>query len=169
MKRRLHLLNCVTVALLLSGCMGYQLGGSRPEGIETVAVAPVVNSTAEPAIELQVTHALRQRIQFDGRLKLAESAEQADAVIEVKLTAYQLSPIAFRTDLRTTPELYRIRIKGVGELKNAKTGKVISTSSTFGESVFEFASDLTTSKRDALPAAADEIARFMVDDLIESW
>ncbi len=29
--------------------------------------------------------------------------------------------------------------------------------------------DLTSSKRDALPIAAKEIVRFMLDDLIETW
>ncbi|MBT8046178.1 MAG: hypothetical protein KJN67_03325 [Pontiella sp.] len=169
MKRRIHLLNCLAATLVLTGCMGYRLGGSLPEGITTVAVAPVVNKTSEPAIELQITHALRERIQFDGRLKLVDNVQQADAVIEVALSAYQLNPIAFRTDLRTTPELYRVRISGNAELKKVATGKVIASSTTFGESVFEFKSDLTSSKRDALPAAASEIARLMVDDLIEQW
>ena len=70
MKRSIHLFTGITTLLLLTGCMGYQLGGTRPEGIETVYMAPVVNTTTEPAIELQVTKALRQRLQFDGRLKL---------------------------------------------------------------------------------------------------
>ncbi len=169
MMRRIHFLNGISTALLLSGCMGYRLGGSRPEGIRTVALAPVVNSTTEPAIELQVTHALRERIQFDGRLKLVNSAEEADAVIEVELTRYDLAPIAYRTDLRNTPELYRLRITGTAELKDAETGETLSESKTYGEATFPFQADLTSSKRDALPAAAREIAKFMADDLIDRW
>jgi hypothetical protein len=169
MKRRIHLLNGVAATLLFSGCMGYQLGGSSPEGIETVTMAPVVNSTGEPAIELQVTHAMRQRIQFDGRLKLVNAVENADAVIEIALTDYSLKPISYRSDLRTTPDTYRLRITGEAELRNTETGEVLSTSKTYGESTFEFEADLTSSKRDALPRAAEEIAKFMVDDLIERW
>ena len=149
--------------------MGYQLGGSRPEGIETVHLAPVINATTESAIELQVTHALRQRIQFDGRLKLRNSSDSADAIIEVKLTDYSLTAIAFRDDLRTTPEQYRMRITGTATLKDAETGETLSESTTYGETRFYFESDLTTSKRNALPKAAQELAKFMVDDLIERW
>jgi len=149
--------------------MGYQLGGTRPEGIETVHVASIVNTTTEPAIELQVTHALRQRIQFDGRLKLLNSPENADAVIEVELTNYKLTSIAFRDDLKTTPAEYRLRITGVATLKDAGTGEILSESKTYGEARFFFESDLTTSKRNALPTAAEELAKFMVDDLIERW
>ncbi|MEN7972213.1 MAG: LptE family protein [Verrucomicrobiota bacterium] len=169
MKRRIHLLNGLAATLLLSGCMGYQLGGTRPEGVETVHVAPVVNATTEPAIELGVTKALRQRIQFDGRLKLRNSAEKADAIIEAKLTNYKLSAIAFRDDLETAPEEYRLRITGVATLKDAATGKILTQSKTYGEARFFFESDLTTSKRNALPKAAQELAKFMVDDLIEQW
>ena len=118
---------------------------------------------------MQVTHALRQRIQIDGRLKLVNSAEKADAIIEAELTDYKLQAIAFRDDLKTTPQQYRLRINGYAELKSAKTGETLSESKTYGEARFLFESDLTTSKRDALPQAAAEIAKFMVDDLIEQW
>jgi hypothetical protein len=169
MKRRLYLLNSLAATLLFTGCMGYQLGGSSPQGVDTVTMGPVINKTSEPAIELQITHAMRERIQFDGRMKLVNEAKDADAIIEITLTSYRLSPISFRQDLKATPELYRMRISGVAKLKDIKTGEVISTSSTYGESTFEFVADLTSSKRDALPEAANEIVRFMLDDLIEAW
>ena len=169
MKRSIYLLNCFTAALLLSGCMGYQLGGTRPDGIETVHMAPVINKTTESAIELQVTAALRERIQFDGRMELENTAENADAIIEVLLTNYRLTAVAFRDDLKTTAEQYRLRITGTATLTDTKTGEVLSESKTYGETTFLFESDLTTSKRDALPRAAQELAKFMVDDLIEQW
>ena len=169
MKRTIHLLNCVAVTLLLSGCLGYQLGGNRPEGIETVTMAAVVNKTTEPAIELQVTHAVRDRIQFDGRLKLVNGTGDADGVIEVILTEYHLTPIAFSSEEKTTPDIYRLRITGTAILKNSETGEILSESKTYGEATFPFEADLTSSKRDALPRAAAELAKFMVDDLIEQW
>jgi len=169
MKKKIHLMTCVATTLLLSGCMGYQLGGSRPKGVETVALTPVLNKTGEPAIELQVSHAVRDRIQFDGRLKLVNGSDDADGVIEVILSNYDLTPIAFRSELKTTPEIYRLRINGTATLKRVETGEVISESSTYGEATFPFEGDLTSAKRDALPRAAAEIAKFMVDDLIESW
>ncbi len=169
MKRSIHLFSGLMTLLLLTGCLGYQLGGSRPEGIETVYIEPVINQTSESAIELQVTHALRQRIQFDGRLQLENSADKADAIVEVTLSDYTLQAIAFREDLNTTAAQYRLRITGVATLTDAQTGEFLSESKTYGEARFFFESDLTTSKRDALPVAAQELAKFMVDDLIERW
>jgi hypothetical protein len=155
-------------AVMLTGC-GYRFGGMHPVGIESVAMEPVINATGEPAIEIQVTHALRERIQYDGRVKLVNKPENADGIIEVRLTQYDLTPIAYRSDLRTTPELYRMRITGEAQLKKAGTDEVIAKSKTFGEATFQFEFDLTTSKRDALPTAAAEIAKFMADDLLEQW
>jgi len=169
MKKKIHLLTCVSATLLLSGCLGYQLGGSRPKGIETVALEPVLNKTSEPAIELQVSHAVRDRVQFDGRLQLLNSPDEADGVIGVVLTDYDLTPIAFRSELKTTPEIYRLRITGTATLKRVDSGEIISESSTYGEATFPFEGDLTSAKRDALPRAAAEIAKFMVDDLVERW
>ncbi len=169
MNRRTYLLNGLLATLLLTGCMGYQLGGTHPKGIKTVFVAPVINKTTEPAIELQVTPALRQQIQFDGRLKLVNSAEAADAIMEVVLTDYSLQAVAYRNDLKTTAEQYRIRITANSSLRNAKTQKIITKSKTYGETTFFFESDLTTSKRNALPRATQELTKFIVDDLIEQW
>ena len=169
MKKRIHFFIYLSAPLLLAGCMGYQLGGTRPEGIKSVYVAPMVNKTTEPAIEIQVTHALRQHLQFDGRMQLENRAENADAIVNVTLTDYTLRAIAFRDDLKTTAEQYRLRIAATTTLTNPQTGEIISESKTYGEATFPFESDLTTSKRDALPRAAQELAKFMVDDLIERW
>ncbi len=169
MKRLTYLLNCFAATLLFAGCMGYSLGGARPEGVASVTMNAVINKTGEPAIEIAVTRAMRERIPFDGRLKLVNEEKDADAAIDITLTKYDLVPIAYRSDLRSTPDIYRLRITGVAELRKISSGEVISTSSTYGESTFNFQADLTSSKRDALPAAAAEITKFMLDDLIEQW
>ncbi len=169
MTKRICLYIALLASSLLTGCLGYQLGGGRPAGIETVALAPVLNQTTEPAVELQITHALRERIQFDGRLKLVDMADSPDGLIEVTLTNYDLAPIAYGDQDRTTPAIYRLRITGRAALKRADTGSTVSSSNSYGESTLPYKSDLTTAKRDALPAAAGEFAKYMVDDLIEQW
>ncbi|VGO20049.1 LPS assembly lipoprotein LptE [Pontiella sulfatireligans] len=169
MKRRIHLLTSLVATLFLTGCMGYQLGGSRPDGIETVYLAPVVNKTGETAIELPVTQALRERIQNDGRLKLVNDASQADAVIEVELVKFKLKAIAFQRKQKTTAREFRMRIDAVASLKSTTTDEILSESKTYGNANFTFDSDLTNAKRQATPRAAYELAEYMVDDLIEQW
>jgi len=151
------------------GCTGYHLGGSKPEGIKTVYLEPIINKTSESAIEIQATEALRQRIQFDGRTTLVNRKELADGVITVTLSKFTISAISFRKDLKTTPKQYRMRITATTTLTDQHTGKILSKSETYGETVFSYNFDLTTSKRDALPAALQELNKFILDDLIERW
>jgi hypothetical protein len=169
MMRRIHLLNCFVATLLFSGCMGYQLGGSRPEGIESVSINPIINKTEEPALEIPIMAAMKERVQFDGRMKLRNNEEDADAVIDIVLTNYRLVPIAFRSDFRTTVLQYRLRIDAMAILRDTKTNEILTQTISYGEATFEFKSDLTNSKRDALPRAARDMAKFILDDLIERW
>lgn len=155
--------------LMLSGCLGYQLGGGRPEGIQTVALRAIVNKTGEPALEQAVTHALRERIQFDGRLKLVDLSDQPDSIIEVNLQRYQLIPIAYRNRRNATPELYRLTLDADAALIRTADGKTVSSSQSYGETQLPFQSDLTSTKRDALPDAAAELAKYMLNDLIDQW
>ena len=169
MKKSIQAFFGAAAFLMLSGCMGYQLGGGRPEGIETVALKAVVNKTGETALEQAVTHALRERIQFDGRLKLVDLADQPDGLIEVNLQSYQLIPIAYHDRRSATPDLYRLTLHADAGLIRTADGKTVSSSKSYGETQVPFQSDLTSAKRDALPSAAAELAKYMLNDLIDQW
>ena len=169
MKKTLHLFACAAMILTLAGCLGYRLEGADTAGIKNVTLSSIINKSGEPAIELQATRAIRDRIQFDGRLKLTNRPELADAAIEVTLTQFELTPMAYSDTKRTIPRLYRLRITAQAEMKRIGTGAVIARSETFGEATIPFQSDLTSAKRDAIPIAVEELAQYMVDDLIEQW
>jgi hypothetical protein len=168
MKQRFHYFTAVLL-LFLSGCLGYHIETGRPEKVQSVYIEPILNQTDEPAIEIQMMHALQQRAQFDGRIKLVDRPEDADALLQVRLTDYRLHATAYNNDIETMPEQYRLRIEARSTLSRPDSGEVISRSDTYGEATFFFKSDLTTSKRNALPTATDELARFIYDDLIDQW
>lgn len=66
-----------------------------PPGIQTVAVLPFDNLTAEPALLQQVNDAVREAMQ--NRLGLRQATEeQADAVVRGSITRYEPDvPVAF--------------------------------------------------------------------------
>ncbi len=66
-----------------------------PPGIQTVAVLPFDNLTAEPALLQQVNDAVREAMQ--SRLGLRQATEeQADAVVRGTITRYEPDvPVAF--------------------------------------------------------------------------
>jgi outer membrane lipopolysaccharide assembly protein LptE/RlpB len=155
-------------ALILSGCMGYRTGSTLPESIQTVSLS-IVNETDEPSIEVQVMRSLRAELQQDGRLEV-RSQNDADAVLNVKLTRYTLSPLAYDRVRGTLAREYRLTLTAAVVLYDAKTGAVILESPVLkGDSEFPYAEDLTTAKLGALPAAADDLARKVVSTTVTAW
>jgi hypothetical protein len=165
----LKILFLLLLTTSLTSCVGYHFNGATPHHILTVNLAPIINQTNEPAIERQVTRAMRSFIQFDGRLKLIDH-NQADAKIEITLTTYRNNPIAYRSDDReVAPRFYRQSITATARLIHLSTGKILQEATNHGEALFEFESDLSTSKRNTQAEAANELARLLFSDLIETW
>ena len=159
--------------LLLSsfiiGCAGYSFNPTTPLNIESVALSPIINKTSEPAIEHKLTEAVKSYIQLDGRLIL-ENVSDADAVIEITLTKYRNNPIAYRTDTREiSTENYLQGVHASAVMISTKTGEIIAETINHGESIYNFESDLASSKRNVFSSAADELARMLYTDLIEQW
>ena len=151
------------------GCAGYSFNPTTPLNVESVALSPIINKTSEPAIEHKLTEAVKSYIQLDGRLIL-ENVSDADAVIEITLTKYRNNPIAYRTDTREiSTENYLQGVHASAVMINTKTGEIIAETINHGESIYNFESDLASSKRNVFSSAADELARMLYTDLIEQW
>mgnify|MGYP006216584677 FL=1 len=153
----------------LSSCVGYRFNETTPHQISSVQLAPIINLTDEPAIERQITRAIRNYIQFDGRLQLVDHND-ADARIEITINTYKNNPIAYRSkDREVSPHFYRQSITATARLINPSNGETLQEATNYGESIFEFESDLSTSKRNTQSEAANELARLLFSDLIDTW
>jgi len=154
--------------LLLAGCTGYRVGSTLDPAIQTICVR-VENKTDEPSIEVEVMKALRAEIQMDGRL-LITSCEEADALLEVTLTRYHLSAVAYDRKRGSLAREYRATLTGRAVLRNTASGEVILEMPVFrGESDFDYAADLTTAKLGALPEASADLARKVVSTTVSAW
>ncbi len=155
--------------LSLSGCVGYQLGSMLPPDIRTVYVPTFANETEEPLIEVEATRAAIRAIQRDGSLQLAGD-DVADAVLEVTLINFDLVPLAFARERRAAAEEYRLYLTAAYTLRRRATGETIIESPRIrGESTFFFVGDLTSAKQDALPDAAEDLGRRIINEAVEMW
>lgn len=155
-------------ALLLNGCAGYQLGSMLPAGIKTVHVPTFVNRTREPLIENETTQKTIQEIQRDGSLKIA-ARDAADSILQVTITDYSLASVRYDRQHSTQTRSYRVWITADVVLLD-KAGKVIvDRPGVRGQTVFEVLGDLTSSKLQALPAAATDLAHNIVETVVEVW
>ena len=77
-----------SLALAASGCAHYRLGTGTKIPFSSLYVAPVQNHAGLPQAAAIVSAQLRETFLRDGRLTLAASPEEADAVLTVTLASY---------------------------------------------------------------------------------
>lgn len=159
----------IALALVGSGCAGYKLGSTLPPDIKTVYVPVVKNETSEPLIENDTTRDIITAIQRDGALKVVP-ADQADAVLNVSLKRFLLTPIAYDVRNTDTPDEYRLVIAASFVMYRRATGQVIvEHPSVQGETTVRVFGDISTSKRSGLRNATQDLAREISDKMLEAW
>lgn len=158
-----------SLAFLGTGCAGYRLGSMLPADIKSVYVPSFVNETSEPLIEAECQRAVIEALQRDGSLRLANE-EDADAVLRVRLREYRLEPVVFDARDRSNVRQYRIKLSAAMVMSRQTTGEVIvERPSVRGEGVFNVTGDLSSSKLTGLPVAAADLARNIVQQMVEAW
>lgn len=159
----------MAASLLLTGCAGYRVGSMLPGDIKNVFVPTFINNTSEPLIEIDTTQAAIERIQQDGSLTISDES-QADAILTVVLTEYRLEPVSFRKDIRTAAQQYRLFIRGKMEMRRTKDQSVVVESPRIeGKYVFDVVGDLSSSKLTVNPLAAEDLAKNIVQLMVEYW
>jgi hypothetical protein len=170
MKSLAQLGSVLVLAVLLMGCASYQLGSMLPDDIKTVYIPTFVNKTSEPMIETEATQATIRELQNDGSLKVVRSPEEADTILLITLTDYQLTPLKFERDLNTTADQYRLTLTVQVVLTRRSTDKVVSENPHIqGEADFPIMGDFTSSKKQGLPNAARDLAHNIVETIVETW
>lgn len=116
----------VAAAVLLGGC-GYSLvgtgKGTLPEDVRTVWVPAFVNDTPVVGMEQRLTTAVLRELSARGRLRPAPSLEQADALLNGRITGYSLQPVRFDAQGRALE--YQVMITARLTLTDRKTEKTL--------------------------------------------
>jgi hypothetical protein len=158
------------LALVAGGCAGYHIGPATPahlKHIKTIAVPTFANTTLTPRIEVLVTGTVIKQIQQDGTFRIVNES-QADAVLKAEIVAVGRSPArSLRGNVLSTTEFnfsLNVRYSLVG-----RDGAVLKTAGAAGSTSFFVSSDVNTDERQALPVAAEELAKQLVSQLSEGW
>ena len=163
-------ISSLLLALLAGGCAGYRLGPATPahlSHIKTIAVPMFGNTTLVPRIEALVTGTVIKQFQQDGTFRMG-TEEQADAVLKAEIVAVGRSPArSLRGNVLSTTEFnlnLSVRYSLVG-----RDGKPLTAGGASGSTSFFVGSDVSTDERQALPLAAEELAKQLVSQLSEGW
>jgi outer membrane lipopolysaccharide assembly protein LptE/RlpB len=156
---------------LLAGCAGYHLGPATPgylRDIHSIAVPTFSNNSLTPRIEVLVTSTVIKQFQQDGTFRIA-SGDNADATLKAEIVAVGRNPArSVRGNVLSTTE-FNLTLT-VKYTLLGRDGKVLgSPGAVAGSTSFFVGSDINTDERQALPLAAEELARHLVSQLSEGW
>jgi len=158
------------LALLLEGCAGYQLGPATPgylRQVHTLAIPTFSNITLAPRIEVLVTSTVIKQFQQDGTFRMV-NADVADATLKAEIIGVNRSPArSVRGNVLSTTEFnlgMTVKYTVLG-----RDGKTLGAGTVGGSTSFFVGSDVSTDERQAMPLAAEELARHLVSQLSEGW
>lgn len=151
--------------------MGYTLGPATPNHlrqIHSIAVPTFANTTLVPRIEVLVTGTVIKQFQQDGTYRIT-SEDRADAILKAEIVAVGRSPArSVRGNVLSTTE-FNLSMT-VKYTLQGRDGKLIgSPGAVTGTTSFFVGTDVSTDERQAMPLAADELARHLVSQLSEGW
>ena len=171
--RRLVGLLAVILSLSLSAC-GYHLqgagGSSLPPHIKKIHIPILINKTLEPGIEVRITDSIRNVIINDGRVSLANTLSEADAVLEGQVLRYRLRPIAFTRADRA--QEFRLRMTLKVSLRDLETEKILFRQTLVSDREYRVSTDLSTNEQaqtNAAQQASDNIAKELQGLMIEGF
>jgi len=158
------------LASLFEGCSGYQLGPATPaylRNVHAIAVPTFKNGTLEPRLEVLVTNTAIKQFQQDGTFRIV-NADAADATLKADIVGVGRSPArSVRGNVLCTTEFnLNLTVKYTLE---GRDGKALTAGAVGGNTSFFVGTDVNTDQRQALPLAAEELARHLVSQLSEGW
>ncbi|MEW6008595.1 MAG: LPS assembly lipoprotein LptE [Candidatus Omnitrophota bacterium] len=172
-------LSFLLVSLL--GC-GYTSRSSIYPAGTSIAIKPFFNKinitdeTSEnrrlisyfPLLETKVTNAVVDRFILDGNLKIARF-DYCNLILEGEIVKYQRDALQYADNNEDVQE-YRVILFTNLTLRDAKTQNVIWQENNFaGEATYYTQGPLTKSETSAVEAAVSDLARRIVERVVESW
>jgi Lipopolysaccharide-assembly len=158
------------VAILLQGCAGYKLGPAKPNylrNVHAIAVPTFTNNTLEPRVEVLITNTAIKQFQQDGTFRIA-NPDAADATLKAEIVGVGRSPArSVRGNVLATTE-FNLTVTVKFTLQ-ARDGSTLTSGAVSGATSFFVGNDVNTDQRQALPLAAEELARRLVSQLSEGW
>jgi hypothetical protein len=160
-----------TAAIVCAGCAGYRVGpvSEAAAGERSIQVTPFSSKVIEPRVGDAVTTSLRRQLQQEGTFRLNTRGE-GDIVVTGAVVEYDRSHLSFQRQDILTPRDYRLRIRAHVTARERNTGRVLIDREVLGHTTLRVTPDLASAERQAIPQAADELARNITALLTEgTW
>ena len=159
------------ISLLNLQC-GYRLSGrgrNLPAMAQTIAIPEFKNETSRYQAERFVTVAIKEEFIKRSRLRLSESVNQADLVLEGRISAFETVPIPHTG--HGTPDLYEVRITINVRLIDKKKNELfyVGNGLVFRETYETDAADFFSQETGSLIKIAAKFASSIVSSILENF
>ena len=135
-------------------------------GSRSIEIAPPLNSTLEPRVSEEVSHALRKQVQRDGTYKLNTHGE-GDVIVKTTVTMYDRSALTFQPRDTLTVRDYRVQLIAFVNAYDRVTGKTLVNRQFKGITTVRVGSDQSSAERQALPLLAADLARAVTSAIVD--
>lgn len=168
--------------LAISGC-GYTTGSLLPAHIKTIYVQPFrdrIELTKElssedyrfrsytPHLETDISKEIISKIINDGHLKVVAENE-ADVILSGDLYDYLRQPVRYGSDNETVEE-YRLSVICLITVKDAARDKILwNAARIIGDATYSLSGTYASSESSAISAAVSDLARRVVNRIVEGW
>ena len=158
---------------LLSGC-GYTQKAKLPGDIKTISIETFKNEIPpqeqfayRPGLEIELRNQLVERFLQDGNLKVVDETK-ADAVLTGSVIAYEQEGLRF--DRLEDVEEYRLFLVVKFQLIDKRTNRVLINEPNFsGRAEFFVNRNPSTVRRNSANTATFDLAKSLVDRIVEEW
>ena len=164
-------LHVLAVAVVCAGCAGYRVGpvSEAAAGERSIQVAPFSSKVIEPRVGDAVTTSLRRQLQQEGTFRLNTRGD-GDILVTGSVVEYDRSHLSFQPQDILTPRDYRLRIRAHVTARERNTGRILLDREVLGHTTLRVTPDLSSAERQAIPQAADDLARNITALLTEgTW
>ncbi|CAA6695385.1 MULTISPECIES: LPS assembly lipoprotein LptE [unclassified Lentimonas] len=171
-------LTAIVVLGLFNGCANYKLGSAAPIPFKSIYIKPTTNHSFAPQAQPIVSAQIRETFIHDGRIKLVDNEEEADAVLYVDLTEYKRTAGARTSEDTEVASDFDITLISSVSLYSNRTGDFLFQDRTIRAQTNAYIGNPYTvgeiisyqeSERQAMTHLAREMARKVTDEVLSPW
>lgn len=158
------------IMLFMGGCLRYSLtGASIPPGVNTIFIPffPDQSNSGLGDLSNRLNDALINRFVNQSKLQLANSEEDADAILEGVITGYTNRPFSIGGDEQANQNQVTISVRATFQY----TGKDEPewNSSFSGNFTYDPTNDPISGENEAANSALEQVANNMFSDAVSNW
>jgi hypothetical protein len=159
-----------SVLCLSAGCANYRLGTGTTQKFSSIYITPVTSDALIPQARVLVATQVREAFIRDGRVALAGSPEQADAVLTIKLSSYSRQVVVSQQDDTGRARRFDVTLLAHATLTDNRTRQPYFTERPLEAKRGVFTdSGLVPSEYEGMPLLAETLANETVHAVLDTW